>query len=513
MKKILTLIALAGIVTFTACKKDEETSKDSPKITVPTGVQVQVGTSTTLAFEVSAPGKIKTVTASSGTVVDQMEGETSATIEVEYTAPATAGNQTVTLTVADAQSPAKTSEAVATVEVTAEPVPEVVVVSGTIDANTTWSAANIYELASKVFVTEGATLTIEAGTIVKSREGNGSSATGLYIARGGKIMAVGTPEKPIIFTSVLDDIQPGQLQGSNLDADVSQLWGGLVLLGKAPISVSGGTEATIEGVAASEPLGLYGGDDPADNSGTLKYVSIRHGGTTIDPVAGKDINGLTLGGVGSGTTIENVEIIYNYDDGVEFFGGSVNVKNLLVAHQEDDGIDIDQAYSGTIDNFMVILTENADDAFEIDGPEGSLTGKFTVKNGTVVADGATGENKKGHAGDFKSKAMGTFNNVKYEGFAADVLEISFRASYQTDCTTTKTDAFSNLIDGELVLSNVNYDGAFVYTESVDGSDMECDVEAGADAAAEGKITTGTATGATDASVWDDWTLSSLSGLL
>ena len=131
-------------------------------------------------------------------------------------------------------------------------------------------------------------------------------------------------------------------------------------------------------IAAEETNGLYGGSDPADNSGTINYVSIRHGGTSIGE--DNEINGLTLGGVGTGTTITNVEVIGNQDDGIEFFGGTVNAYNLLVWGQGDDGLDIDQSYSGTISNAIVIANSTSDHGLEIDGPEGSMEGSFKMEN-------------------------------------------------------------------------------------------------------------------------------------
>src|SRR5690606_5445208 len=275
----------------------------------------------------------------------------------------------------------------ATPEEPTPPAPDVVVITENITQNTTWNKSNIYELAGRISVLDGVTLTIEAGTVVKGREGQGTNASALMIARGGKLNAIGTSDQPIIFTSVLDDIIPGQASGSNLDEDDKGLWGGLVILGKAPISYSGSLEAQIEGVPSGDPLGLYGGSVPDDNSGTIKFVSIRHGGTEI--AGGSEINGLTLGGVGSGTTISDIEVFANVDDGIEFFGGSVNVSNVLIAHQGDDGIDIDQAYSGVVDGFLVVHGGDTNQGLEIDGPEGTenASGKFVLKNGTLIGAG------------------------------------------------------------------------------------------------------------------------------
>ena len=268
-----------------------------------------------------------------------------------------------------------------------------VVVTDNITENTTWTSENIYELAGRITVVDGVTLTIEPGTVIKGQSGTGSNATALLVARGGKLMAEGTATAPIIFTAVNDEITPddvaaGNYGSPNLDPDVNGLWGGVIILGKSRISASNedatedASEVQIEGIPTSDANGLYGGTDLEDNSGILRYVSIRHGGTNIG--SGNEINGLTLGGVGSGTTIDHIEIVSNQDDGVEWFGGTVNVTDLLVWNVGDDGIDADQSYTGTISNFLVISP--AGHNFELDGPEGSVDyGAFTIKNGVVVA--------------------------------------------------------------------------------------------------------------------------------
>ena len=292
---------------------------------------------------------------------------------------------------------------------------EVVVVAGGIALNTTWTNDKIWVLDRKVVVQEGVTLTIEPGTIIKGRAGTGSLSSALIVARGGKIMAEGTSAQPIIFTAEADNIDAGETTGTNLDENNRGLWGGLLILGNAPCSFSGDVEELqIEGIPADDTFGLYGGDDPADNSGVLTYVPIRHGGALIGE--GNEINGLTLGGVGSGTIIDNVEVVANVDDGIEFFGGTVNATNLLVYAQGDDGLDIDQAYSGTISNAVVALGDISDHALEIDGPEGSLTGAFTLENVTLIGNTIT---SKGEYADYRSRAQGATNNVFAYGFKDD----------------------------------------------------------------------------------------------
>ncbi len=322
-------------------------------------------------------------------------------------------------------------------------------VAGEILVNTTWTSSKIYRLTNKVVVQNGVTLTIEAGTIIKGEEGEQSLASALIIANGGKIIAEGTASKPIIFTSVLDNIQVGQTQGTNLSKSDRGLWGGLILLGDAPSSVSGtDTQGQIEGVPADIPNTTYGGSNIEDNSGILRYVSIRHGGIKVSD--GNEINGLTLGGVGNGTIVENIEVASNLDDGIECFGGTVNITNAVIAYCGDDALDLDQNYAGTINNIVIVQDSDAgetDFALEFDGPEGAThtDGKFTLNNGTFILNGIA----DGGA-DLKSKAQGTINNCVWEGY--DEL-IQVRASFNpTDCSE-KSDTYTRLANGDLTIMN------------------------------------------------------------
>lgn len=283
------------------------------------------------------------------------------------------------------------------------------VITSNITGNETWTADKTYVLGGRIFVLDGASLTIEAGTIIKGEAGSGPNATALIVARGGKIFANGTAQAPIIFTSVADEITSGMIASPNLDADLDGLWGGLIVLGKAPSSFAGDvSELQIEGIPPSDTNGRYGGNIADDNSGVIKYISIRHGGANIGE--GNEINGLTLGGVGSGTVIENVEVIANQDDGIEWFGGTVSVKNAVVWNSGDDALDTDQAWAGTMDNFIIICGPTTDHALEIDGPEGSFNAAHTLTNGTILGHPSS------EIGDFRDGARGTFENMYIIGF-------------------------------------------------------------------------------------------------
>jgi len=215
-----------------------------------------------------------------------------------------------------------------------------VVVSGNITTNTTWTSNNTYLLNGFVYVKSGATLTIEAGTVIY---GDKASKGALIVEQGAKIMADGTKERPIVFTSA----QPA---GQRTYGD----WGGMIICGKAPVNIPGGT-GTIEGGVGS----IYGGADPADNSGVLRYVRIEFPGIAFQP--NNEINGLTLGGVGNGTLIDYVQVSYSGDDGFEFFGGTVNAKHLISHRTLDDDFDTDFGYSGKIQYAVCLRDPQAAD--------------------------------------------------------------------------------------------------------------------------------------------------------
>ena len=277
-------------------------------------------------------------------------------------------------------------------------------ITGNITQNTTWTTGNTYTLSARVSILDGVTLTIEPGVIIKGNAGTGANATALLVARGGTLIAEGTDTEPIIFTSVADLIEPGEIASPNLDPNLNGLWGGMIVLGYAPISADAETQQ-IEGIPPSDQNGLYGGNQPGDASGSIKYISIRHGGANIGE--GNEINGLTCGGVGTGTTIENVEIVSNQDDGIEWFGGKVDVTNAIVWNTGDDAIDTDQSWGGTVDNFIIV--NPGDECFELDGPEGTMEDRHTIINGTAYAGDAEG------LADLDDNSIVTMENVYFFG--------------------------------------------------------------------------------------------------
>ena len=205
-------------------------------------------------------------------------------------------------------------------------VPQSTTLVGNINTTTTLTSDKVWTLKGYVYVTDGAKLIIEPGTTILS---DIVEKGALVIERGAQIIAEGTPTKPIVFTSSKIVKTPGD-------------WGGVVILGRAKTNRT--SEPTIEG-GIGRP---YGGTNDDDNSGVLRYVRIEYAGIAAMP--NSEINALTLAGVGRGTIIENVQIIYANDDAFEFFGGTVNAKNLYAYATADDDFDFDFGYTGTITN-------------------------------------------------------------------------------------------------------------------------------------------------------------------
>ena len=291
----------------------------------------------------------------------------------------------------------------------------------------TWTKDKEYLLEGLVFVNDGQVLTIEPGTVIRFKPGQAENASALVVSRGGKIMAEGTADEPIIFTAEADD-----LKGS-VAKEERGLWGGLILLGNAPINLEGG-EASIEGIPIAEPRGIYGGVDEKDNSGVLKYVSIRHGGTNIGD--GNEINGLTLGGVGSKTEIDYVEVISNEDDGVEIFGGTVNLKHLVVSGCGDDAFDYDLGWSGNGQFFLGVQSNYlGDNLIEAGGGVSPVNGLPyslpNIFNATLIGNANTSE---GAAITFRNNAGGTLANSvvvnKSQGVLLEVADAHNDSYYQ-----------------------------------------------------------------------------------
>ncbi len=293
-------------------------------------------------------------------------------------------------------------------------------ISGQLTGVHNWTANNTYVLNGYVYVLDGGVLNIEAGTIIRGAGGVAPNFGALYICRGGKINAVGSPSAPIIFTSLADNIaDPFDIP---FTAAGRGLWGGVVILGKGLINRAdaagvNGNQATdlsvpgnhlwqiYEGLADvngsdGKPLHRFGGADNTDNSGIMKYVSIRHSGKALS--ADKEINGLSMGGVGSGTIIECVEAYQGADDGFEFWGGAVNTRYLVSTFVDDEMFDMDEGHSGKHQFWFGIQGIAGDEGMELNGqpsgaPNANIIGALPrgvheLYNVTLIGNPADGGN-------------------------------------------------------------------------------------------------------------------------
>ena len=309
---------------------------------------------------------------------------------------------------------------------------------GSVTGTVTWTSDNVYILDGFVFVNDGQTLTIEAGTVIKGKPGQEENASALIIARGGKLIAQGTASDPIIFTAEADD-----LKGSVNDTDRG-LWGGLILLGEG-LTNNGTSDKAIEGIPTEETMGLYGGNVENDGSGTLKYISIRHGGTDIGE--GNEINGLTLGATGTATDISYLEVASNKDDGVEWFGGAPKLHHILVAWCADDSYDYDEGYSGW-NQFLCAIQDplTGDRMGEHDGGPssnelGTPIAHPVFSNVTYVGRGAS-EGKRTIT--FRDNAGGEYHNSIFASQAKGI-DIEFRG--------TDGGSYDRFVEGNLALAN------------------------------------------------------------
>ncbi|MDA9555176.1 hypothetical protein N9R54_02960 [Pelobium sp.] len=353
--------------------------------------------------------------------------------------------------------------------------PNTVEVTGDITTNTTWSASKIYLLKKIIYVTNGSTLTIEPGTIIKGAKSISGSGS-LVITRGSKINAVGTADKPIVFTSA----QPAGQRSS-------QDWGGVILLGKAPVNQ--GTDNAIEGISTGNSNALYGGTDPNDNSGVMKYVRIEFAGVPLSP--DNEINGLTFGGVGAGTNIDYVEVYRSGDDSYEWFGGTVGCKHLLAIGGLDDDFDTDFGFSGKLQfcvgqRYPTIADVSGSNGFESDndGNGSNLTPKTSAifsnmtmigplaGNTSTISTPNVNANYQHAAQIRRNSALSCLNSVfvgYVDGIYIDNTKVATAGATATNYTTGSL-VFKNNIIGYIknasnavkgdVISNVDYKAMF-----------------------------------------------------
>ena len=318
--------------------------------------------------------------------------------------------------------------------------------SGAITDDMQLSEDENYILIGVVTVEDGATLSIPAGTTIF---GDKATTGTLVIKQGGQIDAQGTADAPIVFTSALP---PGQRAAGD--------WGGVILLGRAPINEVGGS-ASIEGLTTDE---TYGGSDPADSSGTLRYARIEFSGIEISP--DNEINGLTMGGVGSGTTIDHVQVRHTLDDCFEFFGGTVNASHLVCYRNGDDAFDFDEGYVGNLQFLFAQAKPNEpNDANGFESDNDSTTPTLmprtnpTIYNVTLCGQNADSADQQ-YGFLFRRGFMATVGNAVVTGWEAGV---DVRDAPDTDVTLSDSIFFGNTVN------NVAYaeDGSNMDTEEDD----------------------------------------------
>jgi hypothetical protein len=282
-------------------------------------------------------------------------------------------------------------------------------VSADIATSDTWTADNVYHLKKQIYVLPGATLTIEAGTVVASDPNDLGS---LAVCKGAQIFVQGTHGQPVIMTSTADVATwtGGDPRTGTWRAAANE-WGNLTVMGEAYISenaIPGNTPdpsptnvADMEGLTTGPSTDRYGGGDDDDDSGSISYLSIRYAGKVV--AVNRELNGLSLGGIGRETSIHHVEVMNNVDDGVEVWGGTVNLKYLSVWNVGDDSIDVDQGWRGKAQFVLVVQGYSVDAAqgsgigdncFELDGAEDSDYQPVTtaaIYNATVIGQPVAGD--------------------------------------------------------------------------------------------------------------------------
>lgn len=323
---------------------------------------------------------------------------------------------------------------------------DTVMVSGT-TGTTTWTKDKVFLLDGYVRVDNGEVLTIEPGTVVLAESGSQEDASALIVERDGIILAEGTEVEPIIFTSVLDDTSD---PFDFLDDQSKGLWGGLIICGDAPTNTNENGTEQVEGIPTDLPatVGTFGGNVADDSSGVLKYVSIRHTGVAL--ASNNEIQGLTLAGVGSKTVIDYVESYASDDDGIEIFGGTVNLKHIVVAFASDDMFDLDQGWTGNVQWLFVLQSADFGDRLgEWDGadtPEDGLPyGAPTIYNMTMIGSNPAATNNRTIS--FRANGGGkVYNSIFYEQGRGIDIEI------KSDANVPES-SYDRFVAGDLVVSN------------------------------------------------------------
>ncbi len=312
-----------------------------------------------------------------------------------------------------------------------------ILVSANISTSTTWTANNTYNLQNVIYVLPGATLTIEAGTILASTTNIGGS---LAVCRGAQLFVNGTRANPVIMTSKADVATwVGGNPKTGTWREAANEWGNLTIMGNGYISenaVVGNTPvpsasnvANMEGLVGGPATDQYGGGNDDDDSGSITYLSLRYGGKIV--ALNTELNGLSLGGIGRGTDINHVDIMNNVDDGIEIWGGSVSLKYVNIWNIGDDSFDIDQGWRGKAQFILIVqgYSTNAsqgsgvgDNCFETDGAEDSdwqpvTTG--TIYNATVIGQPVDGD----QATAWRDNARIQYRNCSFMDVGEEVVKL------------------------------------------------------------------------------------------
>lgn len=399
MKK-LRLLALPMLAVFfflqSCTKKEEITIPTVTGFTPTSGLPGTAVTITGTSFSTTPEKNYVVIAGQQATVTDATATSITATVS-----PLAQANTSGKVTVTVGGLTAVSSDDFG---VTATPPVQTTTVTGEITTDTHWTADQHYKLSGYVYVTNGHTLTIDAGTIIK---GDKATKGALIVEQGAKIVAIGTAAQPIIFTS-------NQPKGQRNYGD----WGGVILCGKAPVNWisaphndgTGGTVASGMGQVEGGPRSLYGGTDAHDNSGTMQYVRIEFGGVAFSQ--DNEVNGMTLAGVGDGTTLDHIQVSFAGDDSYEWFGGTVNMKYIIAHRGLDDDFDTDNGYAGHVQFGIGLRDPNVGDqsgskAFESDSyqsgtvTDASLPTQPVFSNMTIVG-GVTNPNSTSYDPQFVS---------------------------------------------------------------------------------------------------------------
>ena len=315
-----------------------------------------------------------------------------------------------------------------------------ILVTADIATSTTWTKNNTYNLQGQRYILPGATLTIQAGTVVASDVGGS-----LAVTRDGRIDCVGTKLEPVIFTSKQDVATwtAGNPKTGTWRA-VANEWGNVTVMGNAMIgkygqgavptntaSPNGGNYANMEGLTASgstDTRTFYGGGNDLDNSGRFEYVSLRYGGKVVG--LGNELNGLSLGGIGRETKIDHIEIMNNVDDGIEIWGGCVDLKYVTIWNIGDDSLDVDHGWRGKIQFGLIVAGYSipgaasgsgfCDSLVEMDGAAKSDAQPVTTAcfyNLTLIGQPLSGRNGT----KWRDNARAQFNNCIFMDIGSAVV--------------------------------------------------------------------------------------------